>query len=1169
MKLPLALTTFKPLLTKIKNSGITVLILAWLFLLIFIWWKGETLTINDYKPLATLTSRWLTTAILIIIAITFIAWKVIQRLKTLEARQQEDKKQKHNPIKIEIEAQRRYFDHWINQFKRHTNQQDYAYALPWYLIIGMDNSGRDTLLQEGGNFTKLYNDDNEEDLQQKVNFSIVSNEKAVIICPNQALINQTDEIEEKPKLYHKLWHNLLNLVVEQRTRQPLNGVILTLDIHQLLISDKEQKNIYIKLLHQRLHEIFEATQGELPIYIVMTKLDTLYGFEPFYSYLSKTQRESVLGVTFTQKGKNWKAELAHFWACWISQMNEQLPSLLYQTTTEKRSQIFSYVRQLATAEDFLVPFFDSLIANAGKSFHFLKGVYFTSATQQGKIDDIFVQSASAQYHLGIQTYPSWAIQNTQPYFCADLFNNVLFSYPNLAEESRGWLKKYQNYLKTFCILGGVASIVLLGLWHYFYYKNYQAGINVLEQVKTFKAIPISNEEDHFGDKQLPLLNPIREATLSYGNYHNKAYFLKDMGLYQGYNIGPYVESTYLRLLQLKFIPAIMSGLLIELNDALPESEEKLEVLRVMRMLDDKTGRDDSVVKDFMRKYWSNEFPGQKGLQNNLMEHLDYALQHTNWFDGRLKGDELLIEAYRPYELSVKDAQQELSRLSIYNRVYQNLKVKADSILAAPLNYKDEIGSGFDAVYTANNEQLLKVPRFFTDDGLKNYFVKQNDHLVDLTAMDSWVLNLKENMEYSDTDRQRISERISEQYVNDYIATWRSALNNLEIKDFANLSESISAIEKITGSEQTIRRALVVLSENTQPPLLPNKEGKELQQAVSTLEYQLIAQIDRSFAEEKSALKDAEDKNSVLQDIYQKLSNLHRYLLSIQNAPDSGKAALQAVKFRINQRSSDPILELQQLAKTQPQPVSRWLEELAEYSWRSVLRSAIVSLEVEWNEKVVKSYKTYLEGRYPFATTTQEVPLSEFVRFFAPNGILDDFYQNNLKPFVESDLTGLSEDRSPLIRADVIEQLELANKIRETFFSSGNGIGVQFSVEPINISANKRRSILNLDGQIIDYAHGLKKQTNIVWPNSMNANVESKLTLVSTLNNAPRSLSFKGPWAQIRLLTAGKIINEKQGSFDIRYEVAGGNATYRIYIDESDNPFSWELFRQFKLPETLY
>ncbi len=76
-----------------------------------------------------------------------------------------------------------------------------------------------------------------------------------------------------------------------------------------------------------------------------------------------------------------------------------------------------------------------------------------------------------------------------------------------------------------------------------------------------------------------------------------------------------------------------------------------------------------------------------------------------------------------------------------------------------------------------------------------------------------------------------------------------------------------------------------------------------------------------------------DKNSTLQGVYQKLVELHRYLLAIQNAPVPGKAALSAVRQRLEQHNSDPIFEVQQLAKNLPAPLNRWVGELAEQAWR--------------------------------------------------------------------------------------------------------------------------------------------------------------------------------------------------------------------------------------------
>ncbi len=65
--------------------------------------------------------------------------------------------------------------------------------------------------------------------------------------------------------------------------------------------------------------------------------------------------------------------------------------------------------------------------------------------------------------------------------------------------------------------------------------------------------------------------------------------------------GPYVEQTYLQLLEQRYLPSLFNGLVKAMNAAPPESEEKLAVLRVMRMLEDKSGRNNEVVKQYMAK----------------------------------------------------------------------------------------------------------------------------------------------------------------------------------------------------------------------------------------------------------------------------------------------------------------------------------------------------------------------------------------------------------------------------------------------------------------------------------------------------------------------------------------------------------------------------------------
>ncbi|MCC1869899.1 type VI secretion system membrane subunit TssM, partial [Salmonella enterica subsp. enterica serovar Indiana] len=125
----------------------------------------------------------------------------------------------------------------------------------------------------------------------------------------------------------------------------------------------------------------------------------------------------------------------------------------------------------------------------------------------------------------------------------------------------------------------------------------------------------------------------------------------------------------------------------------------------------------------------------------------------------------------------------------------------------------------------------------------------------------------------------------------------------------------------------------------------------------------------------------------------------------------------------------------------------------------------------------------LANNYPFnPRSSQDASLDAFERFFKPDGVLDTFYQQNLRLFMENDLSLEDGDNNVIIREDVREQLDTAQEIREAFFSRQNGLGAQFAVETVSLSGNKRRSVLNLDGQLVDYSQGRNYTAHLVWPN---------------------------------------------------------------------------------------
>ncbi|MCV5445059.1 type VI secretion system baseplate subunit TssE, partial [Escherichia coli] len=168
-------------------------------------------------------------------------------------------------------------------------------------------------------------------------------------------------------------------------------------------------------------------------------------------------------------------------------------------------------------------------------------------------------------------------------------------------------------------------------------------------------------------------------------------------------------------------------------------------------------------------------------------------------------------------------------------------------------------------------------------------------------------------------------------------------------------------------------------------------------------------------------------------------------------------------------SSDPIFATRQMAKTLPAPLNRWVGRLTDQAWHVVMVEAVHYMEVDWRDSVVKPFNEQLANNYPFnPRSAQDASLDAFKRFFKPDGILDTFYQQNLKLFIDNDLSLEDGDNNVIIREDIIAQLETAQKIRDIFFSKQNGLGTSFAVETVSLSGNKRRSVLNLDGQLVDY-----------------------------------------------------------------------------------------------------
>ena len=1170
------------------KSAIPLLLLVILILTnVAIWWAGPMLVLDEQRPLQPFLHRAIASAIFTLS--WFTVWGVMQwrRLARMQAEADHERQLEEDPVRRYVERQEVELNGVMQELKTSLNTSRYLYSLPWYLVMGLENAGKTSLINRSGQnfvFSTVMRASGKKS-ENPYSFDWWIGDDAVLIDPDGELLAQRPaQGETENQRERRLWLHFVQWLEKTRSRRPLNGVVLAIDVARLATSSESERQAYASLLRTRLRELMETLSTRLPVYIALTKLDLLQGFEPFFRSYTKNQREDVLGFTFSMDSvddlDSWLQEFDQQFNEFIGRLNACLPRIMMQCEDrEERTAIFGFGRQIAGMQEVLVRFLkDALASDQFSTSALVRGVYFTSVYQQGVPSNAFVDAASRRYNLSKGVNSAQNAKNSTAYFTARLFSQVIYPEAGLASDNFRAAKQKRRLMALSAVACAVASVMMLGGWHSYYLKNIRQTDAVLSKVNQFKDSGFQEDSgsllDGSGQALIDPLNTIRSATLEFGFFREKTPFISDMGLYQGHAIGPQVEETYLNLLAYRYLPALMKTVAAELANAPDGSDEKLSILRVFRMLTDDSGRQDRLVMDYFAGYWQKTHSDDSKLQNTLMEHLEYALQHTNLTLDRQKGDDDAERVLKPYDGMITQAQSDLGQLPVEQRVYRNLKQSSSALLGAPLNVSTAVGPIFDLVFTQRQEDSdrLHIPRLLTQDGFDSYFVPRADSISELALVDNWVLGQARSADFSDADKKVLREKIRDQYIADYNSTWRSALNDINVHRFNDINHGVMLLDNVLSSARPFSRVLDTLQDNTR--LFPDLPEDDLarEELMSSARYKIAAQIDTQFAELNDLLQADEGSTAYIDEVMSAVEQVQAYLKAIQDAPDNGKAALDATRARLTLSESDPIYALGRIASGLPKPFDTMMSHLADESWRVVRQEAIRHLEIRWFNDVYKTFEEKLASRYPFnPRSDKDVSLQDFETFFAPDGTLNTFYESQLKMFLDKSFSGDNEDgQDVLIRKDVLRQLEQAGRIRKAFFNRKGALDVKFSLEPLELTANKRRSVINVDGQYVEYSHGPRRSIELVWPNTLRESAASKLTLVpAATNDSPRSLSYLGSWAFFRLLEKGNITGTSETSVDLKFRVAEGDMSYRLHAEADSNPFTASLLNDFNLSRTLY
>ncbi|MBU2918681.1 hypothetical protein KO505_12045 [Psychrosphaera sp. F3M07] len=251
---------------------------------------------------------------------------------------------------------------------------DPMYVLPWYLMIGNSSSGKTQALESANLPSPTIDKDSVTDLDCGINW-VLYNQGIVIDTPGDYLASQDSNNRNSD------WLQLLGLLKKHRAKEPINGVIVSLSITDL-ISGNSQKLIEVGIQSRKnIEQLMQQLHVQVPVYVMITNLDALPGINEWSIDLDEQLLKDPLGEV-----NNDSLPVSEFIKTAVGNISERLKQLLLASI--KNEKVSSNLLMLPTnfeqLERHLSTFTETLFqTNPYQKTPFFRGIYFVGQAKAG------------------------------------------------------------------------------------------------------------------------------------------------------------------------------------------------------------------------------------------------------------------------------------------------------------------------------------------------------------------------------------------------------------------------------------------------------------------------------------------------------------------------------------------------------------------------------------------------------------------------------------------------------------------------------------------------------------------------------------------------------------------------------------------------------------------
>lgn len=1159
-------------------------LLGVLLLSLIIWFEAPLLSFDGSAPFESESVRWTMIALLFALWAGYFVWRFIAaklaNARLMKSVAGEDAPPappgaKESAAELAQLNKRMQEAMAILRKTKTGGKKGGLYQLPWYMFIGAPGTGKTTALTQSGLKFPLA-----ESLGKGAIGGVGGTRNCDWWFTDEAVLLDTagryTTQDSNADVDKAAWNGFLGMLRKHRKRRPINGVIVALSVSDLLQESEAWRKAQAHAIRERIKELHEQLGVRFPVYVLVTKCDLLAGFVEYFDSLGREERAQVWGVTFPLgEAAQTDASLAAFpdeFRLLEQQLQTRVLARMQQERDpHKRALIYSFPQQFAGVGEVLGGFLNDVFeSNRYDQQALLRGVYFSSGTQEGSPLDRVMSAMAASFGLDRQVLaPNGATGRS--YFLTNVLQQVIFPEAELAGVNHT-LEKRRRYLQWGAIAGVGLLFVLLGagmITSYLRNQAYVADMNArtADIAKRVAGLPAQGSPVQL----LPVLNAARDLPGGYAQRDQSAPLLMRFGLYQGDKLGEAAQIAYRKLLQETLLPRIQQRMEDQLRRSSANNAEYLyELLRVYLMLGDASHFDAESVAAWVGIDDRNLSDANEDQLAALGAH-ELALLAT-FRDGQAM-PQLDTQL-------VSDTRLTLARMPLEQRVYNRLKRQLAALKLPEFSAATAGGRDASSVFVRRSGEPITrgIDGMFSVAGYSK-FLELSEEAVSDVEKDRWILAQQEATNVA-ANRDQIKQAVMQLYYDDYIAQWDKLLADVAVTSFGNLEQGARITNLLSGADSPLRKFMMAAAKET-------KLGGAKAPALASVTQAVKGKLDAYKQKLESAMGTAAPAAApakAVNPVDAHFEDLHKMTAGTPALIDQTLAMLKDVAIYLDAAAAakrtgappppgDALAKVKLEADGKPAPLGPMLKTIDSSGAGLTSGSERERLNALWTAGPAQFCRQAVAGRYPVVrASAQDVTADDFGKFFAPGGLVDDFFQKNLGQYV--DMSGAqwkwratANNASLGIPQSTLDEFQRAARIREAFFGGGGRqASMRFDLKVLTVDPALTKLTLDIDGQVFNAVPNAGTSTPFQLPSGKGS---GDVRLDAAPASAHASQRTSGPWAWFRMLDKAVVEPTAQGEkYKVNFDIDGRKAQLELTANSVVNPFRRVTLEQFRCMDKL-